>query len=611
MGTALLSAVAGGTLAAVVTWLVARREAERAVRHLELELTATRAQLEAGQHALARAEAHVRALTIEEEQLSGLLTTTRTEFARADAEARLHRARAEELADAEAAAAEAQSRLEAATQRAARADGLEARLTDALALASRREAELRAAAERRETLEAQLAVLEPVQQRVQTLAQSLTRAEAALEHERTRAQERAAEVEQGRATLRLELEALAQRLLEEKGRALLEQGQRNLDGLLSPVKERLQEFEAQFQRAYETDTRDRTALLEKLRALQDTQSRLHADAEALARALTGESRAQGDWGELVLESLLATAGLTEGREYALQVDHRDEDGGHRRPDALVYLPPNRAIVIDSKCSLQAFFASTRATSPDEREVDLSAHVASLRAHVRALSQKDYQAVVRERTLDVVFLFVPNEAAFHAALSREPSLYEDAFRQRVVLCSPTTLLAALQVVSHVWRSERQALNATRIAEEAGKMIDKLGLALEAFDELGLRLGAAQQAFDHARGRLATGRGNVLQLATHVVELGARATKVEKLEVARQRLDMEPDEQAATLPDDAQGELQLDATRGETSARRIAGERRGREQPESGDRRRVDADADDEAVPRGEGPGAAGAPVLPPG
>jgi DNA recombination protein RmuC len=207
--------------------------------------------------------------------------------------------------------------------------------------------------------------------------------------------------------------------------------------------------------------------------------------------------------------------------------------------------------------------------------------------------------------------VPNEAAFHAALSREPSLYEDAFRQRVVLCSPTTLLAALQVVSHVWRSERQALNATRIAEEAGKMIDKLGLALEAFDELGLRLGAAQQAFDHARGRLATGRGNVLQLATHVVELGARASKVEKLEVARQRLDMEPDEQAATLPDGAQGELQLDATRGETSARRIAGERRGREQSESGDRRRVDADADDEAVPRGEGPGAAGAPVLPPG
>ncbi|MFZ5442208.1 MAG: DNA recombination protein RmuC [Myxococcota bacterium] len=605
----LLSAVLGVTMGATIAWLVARRAAVVAHRHLELELTATRAQLQAREDALARAEAHARALAIQEEQLSGLLTTTRSEFARADAEARLMRARAEALADAERAAAEAQSRLDAALERAARAETLEGRLTDALSLVARREVELRVAAERREALEAQAALVEPLQDRVQTLSLSLSRVEAALEGERTRASERAAEAVQARATLRLEFEALAQRLLEEKGRALLEQNHRSLDGVLAPVRERLKAFEEQFLRVSDTEARDRAALLEKLRGLQDAQSRLHADAEALARALTGEARAQGDWGELVLESLLSTAGLTEGREYALQVDHRDEAGAHRRPDALIYLPPNRAIVVDSKCSLQAFFASTRATSPDEREVDLAAHVASLRAHVRALAQKDYQSVVKERTLDVVFLFVPNEAAFHAALSREPSLYEDAFRQRVMLCSPTTLLAALQVVSHVWRSERQALNASRIAEEAGKMIDKLALALEAFDELGTRLGGAQQAFEQARARLATGRGNVLQLATHVVELGARVSKGEKLESARRRLDMEDEEPPAAAG--LQAELQLDATGEETSARRVGGERRGREQCESGDRRRVEPDADDEAVPRGEGAAPAGAALLPSG
>ena len=408
------------------------------------------------------------------------------------------------------------------------------------------------------------------------------------------ARSRAADHEQGRAAMRLEFEALAQKLLDEKGRAMLDQSHRGLEGLLAPVKDRLKEFEEKFQKTYDQDNRDRGSLLEKLRGLQDAQNRLHADAQALSRALTGESKAQGDWGELVLESLLSTAGLTEGREYELQVDHRDEAGGHKRPDALVYLPPNRVIIVDSKCSLKAFVASTRAPDDDEREVELDAHVASVRAHVRSLSSKDYQAVVKERTLDIVLLFVPNEAAFHAALSRDPSLYEDAFRQRVVLCSPTTLLAALQVVSHVWRSERQTLNAQRIAEEAGKMIDKLSMALESFEDLGDKLGRAQHAFETSRSRLATGRGNVMQVANKVVELGARVAKPEKLEAARARLDAEP---------------QFDAMEGESSARRFGGERRGRDQ--SGDRRHVEPDADDEAVPRGEGPAPAGAALLPPG
>ena len=352
--------------------------------------------------------------------------------------------------------------------------------------------------------------------------------------------------------MRLEFEALGQKLLEEKGRSMLEQNHKSLEGLLSPMRERLQEFEETFAQTSDLESRDRASLLERLRLLQEAQSKLHEDASALSRALTGESRAQGDWGELVLESLLATAGLTEGREYELQVDHQNEEGGHRRPDALVYLPPDRAIVIDAKCSLQAFVASTRAISEEERQSDLDAHLASLRTHVKLLAAKDYQAVIKQRSLDFVFLFVPSEAAFHAALSRHPALSEEALRQRVVVCSPTTLLATLQMVHHVWRSERQTLNAQRIAEEAGKMIDKLSAALESFNEVGARLDQAQNAFDLARGRLSTGKGNVISIANKVLQLGARAHKPEKLLAAEQAMDAEPEGE-----DSAQTQLQLDA------------------------------------------------------
>jgi DNA recombination protein RmuC len=378
-----------------------------------------------------------------------------------------------------------------------------------------------------------LGQLRGAEERASQLAQALARAEALSE--------------QSRQTLQHQFEGL--------GRAMLEANARSVDGVLAPMREKLKEFEEKVQRAYDTENRDRGALLEKLRGLQEAQTRLHADAQALTRALTGDSRAQGDWGELVLESLLSTAGLTEGREYSLQVDHRDpETGGHRRPDALIYLPPNRALVVDSKCSLSAFVQATRTPHDEEREVELDAHVQSLRTHVKALSQKDYQRILGERTLDLVLLFVPSEAAFHAALSRDPTLYEDAFRQRVVLTSPTTLLATLQVVSHVWRTEQQTHNARRIAQEAGRMIDKLALGLEALTEVGDRLDKAQQALEEARKRLVSGRGNTLQLARRVAQLGARPPHPERVASVAARLDAELDELDDALAEAEQLELE---------------------------------------------------------
>jgi DNA recombination protein RmuC len=348
----------------------------------------------------------------------------------------------------------------------------------------------------------------------------LAGAQAELGAARRSALERAADADRAREQVRAEIEVLAGRLLDEKGKAMLDRSREGLQALLAPLSEKLKQFEAKVDKAYDQENRDRASLLQSLKAMQETQSKLHEDAESLARALTGDAKAQGDWGEMVLERVLETAGLTEGREYDLQMSHVDEEGGRKRPDALVYLPSNRAVVVDAKCSLTAFVESVRASEAEEREAALDRHLASIRAHVKSLAGKGYQEVLKQRTLDIVLMFVPNEAAFHAAIARDAGLYEDAFRQRVVICSPTTLLAALQLVGHVWRSERQNANAQKIADEAGKLLEKLSAFVEDLDGVGQRLDQARASMDAARGKLVSGRGNIIQRASGMVKLGAR-------------------------------------------------------------------------------------------
>ncbi len=383
--------------------------------------------------------------------------------------------------------------------------------------------QLRSRDARHAELKAALAAAEQAalqrQEELRRVGEERARLEAELEAERRAARERAEETIRSREQVRAEVEKLAGRLLDEKGKAILDRNQVSLKALLDPLGEKLKDFESKVEKTYDQENRDRARLLESLRILQDTQARLHQDAEALSRALTGDSKTQGDWGELVLERVLETAGLTEGREFDLQLSHTDDEGGRKRPDALVYLPGNRVVVVDAKCSLTAFVEASRAVTPEAREAALAAHVASIRAHVKGLAAKSYQDVVEERTLDIVLLFVPNEAAFHAAISRAAGLYEEAFRQRIVICSPTTLLAALQLISHVWRSEKQNANAQDIAEEAGKMLEKLGAFVEDLEGVGRRLDQAKESYEAARSKLESGRGNLIGKARAIARLGA--------------------------------------------------------------------------------------------
>jgi len=366
------------------------------------------------------------------------------------------------------------------------------------------------------------ALLTSEQARVLELSAAVARGSAELVAEKAAAQLRIAEAERTREQVRAELEKLANRILDEKGKVMLDRSQEGLEALLKPVREKLREFEAKVEKTYDQENRDRASLLESMKKMQETQTRLHQDAEALSRALKGDNKQQGDWGELILEKLLEAAGLTEGRDFELQVSHTDEeDGGRKRPDCIVYLPGDKAIVVDSKCSLKAFVEATRAVEPAAREAALDLHVASLRRHVKELKGKDYPALLGQRTLDLVFLFVPNEGAFQAALIRDPGLSEEAFRQGVVVTCPTTLLAAMQMVAHVWRTEAQNANAQKIAEEAGKLLDKLTAFVGDLDDVGARLDQARNSFGEARAKLSTGKGNVLKKAGDLVKLGARA------------------------------------------------------------------------------------------
>lgn len=431
-----------------------------------------------------------------------------------------------------------------------------ARLAAQLAAATTR------AAEQSHELDAAKARVQRLEDEARRLVANATRLASELDAQQALARERAAEEEKSRALLRAEVENTTTRLLEEKGAAMLHLSQQQLAGLIDPLKQKLAVFEEKVEKTYDQDNRDRASLLEHLRALQEAQGRLTEEARSLSRALSGDAKAQGDWGELTLARVLEMAGLTEGVDYEAQVTAHDDDGARKRPDVVLRLPQNRAVIVDSKCSLTAFVESTVAHAPEARAAALKAHASSVRQHVRELAEKEYQALLKQRTLDNVLLFIPSEPAFHAAIAEDASLYDYALARRIVIVSPTTLLPALQLIAQMWRTEKQAANAQRIARDAGRLIDKLAAFLKDVDGIGKALSDAQGRYDEARKKLATGKGNLLRKAKDLARLGA-AAKPESVAVLEDGLDAGEGASEAPSEDEqvgeagAQGLLFLDA------------------------------------------------------
>lgn len=351
---------------------------------------------------------------------------------------------------------------------------------------------------------------------------------AVLSKEQEVAQEKMALLIEARDVLSNQFKNLANEIFEEKSQRFTEQNKQNLDTLLNPLHEKIHTFGRLVQETYDKDSKERLTLEQELRRMQELNTQLNQDAMALTNALTGaNNKAQGTWGEMVLENILESCGLARGREYEVQVSGtmQTENGGLKRyqPDVVINLPENKQLVIDAKVSLTAYLRHTSAENDSIREAELKAHIASIRQHIRTLSEKRYQDLYKLNTLDFVFMFIPVEPAYLLAVQQDMSLFNEAFERRIVIVGPSTLLATLRTVANIWRYEDQNLNAIEIARQSGAMYDKFVGFAQTLERLGKQLMTAQDTYEGAMRQLMTGSGNLIGRAERLRKLGAKTNK----------------------------------------------------------------------------------------
>jgi DNA recombination protein RmuC len=328
---------------------------------------------------------------------------------------------------------------------------------------------------------------------------------------------------EAKLSLGQEFENLANRIFDDKQAKFSAQSKEALEVSLSPLRRDLGDFRKQVETAYDKENADRNKLAGQISELQKQTLQISADAVSLANALRGDNKAQGNWGEFVLEKLLEDSGLTNGREYDTQVALKDESGKRRNPDVIVHLPEGRDIVIDAKVSLVDYERYFHAEDDDTKEQCLSQHLASLRAHIKGLSVKDYENLEGVNSLDFVLIFVPVESAFMLALDHDPEMMRDAYDRGIILVSPSTLMVTLRTIKNLWRYADQNRNAQLIADKAGALYDQFVLYVEALDEVGRHLDKSTEAWDTARKRLSTGRGNLVRRSEELKKLGAKTKK----------------------------------------------------------------------------------------
>ena len=330
-------------------------------------------------------------------------------------------------------------------------------------------------------------------------------------------------LEQAEKRLAESFERLAGRIFEERSEKLAQLNTRQLDGLLKPLSDKLSEFRTTVETSHRAETAQHEVMKAKLGELEKLNERLHEDATNLSRALTGNVKAQGNWGEQQLERLLELSGLRKGVEYSTQFSVTTEGGQRVQPDLVLHLPEGKSIVLDSKVSLVAWTRYQAAGDDAERQAALAEHVASLKQHVRGLGEKRYGEIPELDSLDFVLMFVPIESALIGALQADPALAEFALRNKVALLSPTNFLATMRTVGSVWAVHRQNSNAQEIARRAGLLYDKFVGFVENLQQVGDRLRQARESYEAAFGQLSTGAGNLLRQTELLRELGARNSK----------------------------------------------------------------------------------------
>jgi len=332
-----------------------------------------------------------------------------------------------------------------------------------------------------------------------------------------------AELETIQKKFTTEFENIANKILKQNSQEFTIVNQKNIGDILNPLKEKIQTFEKKVEDTYQKGIKDQTDLKAELKKLYDLNTRISEEANNLTRALKSDSKKQGNWGEVILERVLERSGLVKGQEYKTQETARNEAGDMIRPDVVVYLPDNKHIIIDSKVSLVGYELFINDEDQAKRDVYLKQHVESIRNHVKGLGEKSYSNVAAFDSPDFVLLFMPIESAFSAAIQADVELFNFAWEKKIVMVSPTTLLATLRTIASIWKHEKQTQNAMEIATQGGALYDKFVGFLKDLEDLGIQIGRVSKTYDEAKRKLADGSGNIVKRVENLKKLGAKTTK----------------------------------------------------------------------------------------
>jgi len=319
--------------------------------------------------------------------------------------------------------------------------------------------------------------------------------------------------------LKNEFENLANKIFEQNN----QKSNENINLVLKPFKEQLQHFGTRVNEIHTAQIKESSTLLNEIKTLKELNAQISIDAINLTKALKGENKTQGDWGEMILSKILEQTGLKEGREYETQGSYTDEDGKRLRPDVVVHLPENKDIIIDSKVSLVSYLNYTEANDDNEREKYAKELVNSLKKHIKDLSSKNYEDISDINTLDFVLLFIPIEGAFMLAVANDNNLFKLAFENNIMLVSPSTLFVTLRTIENIWRYEHQNENAQLISKKAGDLYDKFAGFVKDIEDIGTNIIRTQKAYDGAINKLSTGSGNIMRRAEEFKELGVKTKK----------------------------------------------------------------------------------------
>jgi DNA recombination protein RmuC len=335
--------------------------------------------------------------------------------------------------------------------------------------------------------------------------------------------EQKGEIEELQEKFIKEFENLANKILEDKSSKFTEQNKTNLDQILKPLSEKIKDFENKVEETNKESIDRNAALRQQLSSLKEMNLQMSQDAQNLVKALKGDTKVQGDWGELQLEKILERSGLRKGQEYTIQESYTTEEGNRRRPDVIVNLPEEKKIIIDSKVSLVDYERLVSAEDDDKKNIHLKAFINSVKRHIKDLSDKEYQNLFQDESLDFVLMFIPIEPAFSIAIQYGENLYVDAYDKNIIIVSPSTLLATLRTIANIWKQEYQNRNVIEIAKQSGALYDKFVGFVDDLIDVGNRMDQAKGSYEGAMNKLSEGTGNLVSRTEKIKKLGAKTSK----------------------------------------------------------------------------------------